>query len=79
VTPVPPGHWVDGPPPRCAEPDCGRGATHRYLDAATDSWRYGCERHMRQRRADPERVAYVQLRKPGRRGTTPPTDGPGPP
>jgi len=47
-------------------------------DAATGTWRYGCERHMRQRRADPERVAYVQLRRPGRRETNPPTDGPGP-
>jgi hypothetical protein len=75
VTPVPPAHWVDGPYPGCAEDGCGRRATHYYLDAPTGVWRYGCERHMRQRRADPAQVAYVLHRgapppaRPDRPGT----------
>lgn len=61
-------HWVDGPPPPCAEAGCGRPASHFYRDAATGAWRYGCEQHMRQRRADAEQVAYVMLRGKRRDG-----------
>ncbi len=69
-------HWVSGPYPDCAEDRCGRRATHYYLDAQSGSWRYGCERHMRERRADPEQVAYVLHRGAIHRDRNDPTGGP---
>ena len=69
-------HWIDGPPPSCVVRACPRPATHYYLDAPTGGWRYGCERHMRRRRADPEQVACVLLRGATRRGTDHPTNSP---
>jgi hypothetical protein len=71
---VPPVRWIDGPYPGCAEDDCGRLGTHYYLAARTGARRYGCERRMRQRRVDPEHVAYVVRRDALRPG---PTERPG--